>query len=212
MLLVFACGHKSVLENNGAVMKNLNKSTWQTQKRKIALVCAFTFGFTLAATDTHAQQQQQPQQSTQQVQPDPAQLELVKKFGLSRNMKGPPAFAIPAGVHFAPAAPTNFPVEIYSSNVTSTNFLNSTKGAAAAGLSIITKDSPTVVFQFYQAALRRGGWVAQIPSPEALAKMGKPGQFYMLRGTKQKQMVNITLQAKGGEAGTYISINWYIVP
>lgn len=196
-------------------MRHINKSTWQTHKLQMYLLCALALGFTVAATCTQAQQQQQQQaQQTQapQGQPDPAQVALVKKLGLSRNMKGPPAWAIPAGVHYSAAAPANFPIEAYSSNVTSTSFLNSTKGAPSAGLSIVTKDSPAVVFQFYQAALRRGSWVAQIPTAEALAKMGKPGQVYMLRGQKEKQMVNITLLANTTAPGTNISINWYITP
>ncbi len=188
-------------------MRKVKKAAWRIHKLQVSLVCTLAIGSMLAAPCTQAQQQQ-PQQG----QPNAAQVELVKKLGLSRNMKGPPAWAIPAGVHFAASAPTNFPVEIYSSNVTSTSFLNSTKGAPSAGLSIATKDSPAVVFQFYQAALRRGGWFAQIPTAEALAKMGQPGQIYMIRGQKDKQMVNIMLLAKIGEAGTNITINWYITP
>jgi hypothetical protein len=194
-------------------MKKVGYISWEAHKLKMSLLCTLAVGCTLAATCSQAQQQQQTQQQQpQQGQPNAQQVELVKRLGLSRDTKAPPAWAIPPGMHFAPAAPSNFPIENYTSNVTATSFLNSTKGAPSAGLSITTKDSPAVVFQFYQGALRRGGWVAQIPSPEALAKIGKPGQVYMLRGQRDKQMVNIMAVGRAGETGTNITINWYITP
>lgn len=191
-------------------MKKIGNISWTVRQLKVPLLCTtLAVGCTLSVTCSQAQQ---PQQPSQQQQPNADAVALIKRLGLSRETKTPPAWATPAGVHFSTAAPSNFPVEVYSSNVTATGFLNSTKGAPAAGLSIATKDSPAVVFQFYQAALRRGGWVAQIPTPEALAKMGKPGQIYMLRGQKEKQMVNINILAKAVEPGTNITINWYITP
>lgn len=149
------------------------------------------------------------QQSQQQGQPDPRQVELVKKLGLSRNMTGPPAYALGQNGHFSSSAPTNFPIEVYRSNITGTSFMNSTKGAPSASLSIGTKDSLAVVAQFYQTALRNGGWKFQTPSAEAQAKMG---QMYMLRAQKDKQNANIMLLNKQGEPGTNISINWYLSP
>lgn len=193
-------------------MKKVNQLYLQARKLEVCFLCALTLGCTLDSLCSQAQAQQQQQQQSPQAQPNAEAVALMKKLGLSRDTKTPPAWAIPASVHFAPAAPTNFPIEVYSSNVTSTSFLNSTKGAASAGLSISTKDSPAVVFQFYQAALRRGGWVAQIPTAEAMAKLGKPGQIYMIRGQKDKQMVNITMLANASAPGTNITINWYITP
>ncbi|HNA74706.1 MAG TPA: hypothetical protein PKW73_15265, partial [Candidatus Obscuribacter sp.] len=119
------------------------------------------------------------------------------------------AYALRQSEHFSTSAPTNFPIEIYRSNVTATGFLNSTKGSPSASLSIATKDSLEVVSQFYQTVLRNGGWKFQTPSAEAQAKMG---QIYMLRAQKDKQNANIMLLNKQGEPGTNISINWYLSP
>ena len=155
------------------------------------------------------QQQQQQQQAQQQGQPDQRQVELLRKLGLSRNMSGPPAYALGQSGHFSASAPSNFPIAVYRSNVTGTSFFNSTKGAPSASLNIATKDSPAVVYQFYQTALRNTGWTVQAPSAEAQAKLG---QMYMLRGQKEKQMASVTIIGKQAEPGANIAINWYLNP
>ena len=162
---------------------------------KIAAVCAMTL---FSAGIANAQQ------------PTADVVERLRAMGVSKDMKSLPSWAVPPGTHLSKSIPTNFPVEVYRSNVTYTSFVNSTNGAASAAASIMTRDQPGVVFQFYQSALPRGGWATQVPSAEAMAKIGNQGQFFMIRGTKDIQSVNLTITANKGQPGSVISINWFI--
>jgi hypothetical protein len=143
-------------------------------------------------------------------QPSPQVLERLRAMGLSPDMKAPPAWAIPEGVKRNDTVPSNFPIPIYRSNVYNTTFYNTTKGSPSASVSISTKDQPEIVYRFYQSQLISAGWRTQVPTPEALAKMGVKGQYYMINGTKEIQVFNLTIRSNPQVAGSVVSINWYI--
>ncbi len=142
--------------------------------------------------------------------PSEATMERLKQMGITPDMKAPPVWAIPQGLHRTDTVPSNFPIAVYRSNVTSTTFYNTTKGAPSASLSITTKDPPDVVYRFYQQSLVSGGWRTQMPTAEALAKIAKAGTYFMIAGTRDVQGFNMTIRANPQVAGSAVSINWYI--
>ncbi|MCC7532147.1 MAG: hypothetical protein IT342_26830 [Candidatus Melainabacteria bacterium] len=143
-------------------------------------------------------------------QPSAATMEKARQLGLLNLKKGqlPAALQIP-NMHMATAAPVNFPVDVYRSNVLSTNFMNTTSGAAAASLTIVTKDTPTTVNQFYLGALRRGNWVTQTATNEILAKMGPPGAAFILQGTRGKERVTVNILARS-DGTTNLTVSWAV--
>lgn len=150
----------------------------------------------------HAQSQAIPQEA----------IDEAKRLGLTKDSPIPPNFyQMAPNTHYSATPPANFPVAVYKSNVTRTAFVNSTKGAPAANLTIVTKDPATNVNQFYLSALRGGSWTVQAPTPEALAKMGAPGSIYMLQGTRNKERVVVNIFAvPGSPPSTNISVNWSV--
>lgn len=143
-------------------------------------------------------------------QPSPEVMERLRQMGLSPDMKSPPAWAVPDGVKRNDTIPSNFPIPIYRSNVYNTTFYNTTKGSPSASVSISTKDQAEVVYRFYQSQLIGAGWRTQVPTAEAMAKMGAKGQYYMINGTRDIQVFNMTIRANPQVAGSVVSINWYI--
>jgi hypothetical protein len=143
-------------------------------------------------------------------EPSAETLAKLRAMGLTADMKAPPAWALPANTRRSDAIPSNFPIPVYRSNVYNTQFYNSTRGAASASASISTKDRPDVVYSFYQSQLVSAGWKTQVPTPEALAKMGLKGQFYLINGTRDIQAFNITIRPNPQVEGTVVSINWYV--
>ncbi|HEY9784466.1 MAG TPA: hypothetical protein V6D17_03620 [Candidatus Obscuribacterales bacterium] len=111
-------------------------------------------------------------------------------------------------LHFSNEIPVNFPVPPYTSNIVKTAFFNSTKGKPAAALTIITKDSPDIVFQWYQGTLKKGDWRVQIPTDKAMSMLGKQGQLYMIDAQKDKHQLNIFLVKDTKAPGTTINISW----
>lgn len=104
--------------------------------------------------------------------------------------------------------PSNFPVQPYTSNVTQTTFINSTKGSPVANLSICTKDSPETVFQWYQQALKAAGWSLRIASPKLMAKIGSQGQLFMLDAEKEKQGIKLLCILDKATKGTTVTVGW----
>lgn len=111
-------------------------------------------------------------------------------------------------VHMSTQVPSNFPVPTYKSNVTVTTFMNSTKGPPVANLSIITKDSPDTVFQWYQQALKAGGWSLRIPSAKLMAKISSRAQLLMLDASKEQQGVKLTCILDKATNGTTVTVGW----
>lgn len=143
-------------------------------------------------------------------QPSAETMEKARKMGLLNLQKGQaPAYLKVPNMHMAQSAPANFPVDVYRSNVVSTNFMNSTTGAPSASLSIVTKDSPATVNQFYLGALRRGNWVVQTATNEVLAKLGAPGTVFVLQGTRAKERVSVNVIGKNDNT-TNLSITWAV--
>jgi len=131
-------------------------------------------------------------------------------MGISADMKTLPAWAVPQGMKRNESVPSNFPIPIYRSNVYNTQFYNTTRGSASATVSISTKDQPDVVYRFYQSQLVSAGWKIQVPTAEALKKLGVQGQYFMISGTRDIQVFNMTIRNNPQVAGSVVSINWYV--
>ncbi len=145
-------------------------------------------------------------------QAPPETLEKARKLGVLNLKKGElPSYLKIPNVHITQSVPTNFPVDVYRSNVVTTNFMNTTQGAPTATLSIVTKDSPSTVNSFYQSALRSRSFALQIPKAELLAKMGPPGTAFMMQGTRSKEQISVSIVGRQ-DGNTYVSVNWMILP
>ena len=170
---------------------------WFSQSKPISITAGVLLASMLSIAASNAQ-------------PSPEVMERLRQMGLSPDMKAPPAWAVPDGVKRNDTVPSNFPIPIYRSNVYNTTFYNTTKGSPSASVSISTKDQPEVVYRFYQSQLVSAGWRTQVPTPEALAKMGAKGQYYMINGSKEIQVFNLTIRSNPQVAGSVVSINWYV--
>lgn len=112
--------------------------------------------------------------------------------------------------HFAASEtwPNNFPVPVYTSNLVSKSFTHSTKGKPSAGATLITKDQPRTVFDFYNSACRRANWKVKAPSAKALTELSTTGEMYMLAAENGKQSMYITCRKHKESGGTFVSISW----
>lgn len=104
--------------------------------------------------------------------------------------------------------PTNFPLPVYNSNVTKTTFSNSTQGQPSAAASLITKDAPKQVFDFYQSALIRAKWTVRLPSQKARTDLNVGNDFYFLSAEQGKQSIYLTCAADPKSNSTFVSIRW----
>jgi hypothetical protein len=104
--------------------------------------------------------------------------------------------------------PINFPVPVYNSNVVQTTFTNSTKGQPRAVASLITKDSPARVFEFYQSALSRARWTVRVPSPKARNEMNLGNDYYFLSADQGKQSIDLACAANPKSTVTLVTLTW----
>lgn len=104
--------------------------------------------------------------------------------------------------------PSNFPVQVYPSNVLYKNFGNSTKGQPTAGANLVTKDQPAQVFDFYKSALSRANWKLQIPTAKARAELKLNNDFYFLNATQDRQSISLRCMKHPQSGGTMLSISW----
>lgn len=104
--------------------------------------------------------------------------------------------------------PINFPLPVYNSNVVQTTFSNSTQGQPRAAASLITKDAPKQVFEFYQSALGRANWTVRVPSAKARNEMNVGNDFYFLSADRGKQSIYLTCAADRKNGRTVVSISW----
>ncbi|MBS2001137.1 MAG: hypothetical protein JST44_06485 [Cyanobacteria bacterium SZAS LIN-5] len=114
-------------------------------------------------------------------------------------------------LHFADSWPINFPLPKYSSNVVDAKWLNTTKGRPTAVATLHTKDSPQTVFKFYQDACIQSGWKTKSPTAKALEGTKSAGNFFMLEGSKDKQMIRLFCSPNAKLHGTTVSITWFKV-
>ena len=113
------------------------------------------------------------------------------------------------GLHLAKDIPSNFPIPAYTSNVVRKSFVNSTvKGPPAAGVNIVTKDQPKVVYDWYLDVCKQNKWLVKTPTAQLMQKMGKAGQFYMLDAEKERDQLSVFCVADPESRGTMISINY----
>lgn len=104
--------------------------------------------------------------------------------------------------------PANFPVPAYPSNVVYKTFGNSTKGQPTAGASLVTRDQPRQVFDFYQSAFNRAGWKLQVPTEKARSELKLDSNTYFLNGTLGKQYVSLRCVKDPQSGGTMLTISW----
>lgn len=147
-----------------------------------------------------------------QAQPSAETMEKARKLGLLNMKKGEmPAYLKVPNLHVTQSVPSNFPVDVYRSNVVSSTFMNSTSGAPSASLSIITKDSPSTVNGFYESSLRSRSFTLSIPKREMLAKLGPEGSAFMMQGARSKERITVNIVGRQ-DGNTYISVTWTITP
>ncbi len=154
----------------------------------------------LAAAFNHAALAQQPPQP----QSDPA----TREKNLQEARAKYNSVLTTAHINIAEKIPINFPVPSYNSNVTSTSFINSTKGSPTATAGVVTKDSPEMVFKWYQDKLRNDGWSSRTAAPKLMDKIGKAGTLFMLEAQKEKQGVKVTCMLDPRTSGTNVSVIW----
>lgn len=104
--------------------------------------------------------------------------------------------------------PTNFPLPAYTSNLVTKSFSHSTKGKPSAGATLITKDQPKQVFDFYNSACRRANWKVKTPSAKALTELSTTGEMYILNADNGKQSIYLTCRKHKESGGTLVSISW----
>jgi len=104
--------------------------------------------------------------------------------------------------------PVNFPVPVYNSNLIQTTFSNSTLGQPRAAASLLTKDPPGRVFDFYQSALNRAKWTVRVPSQKARTEMNAGNDLYFLTADQGKQSIYLTCAANPKSNVTFVSITW----
>jgi len=112
------------------------------------------------------------------------------------------------GMRFTPDIPINFPLPSYNSNVVHKSFINSTKGPPSASLTLITRDQPEVVYEWYKATCRNGGWTFSTPKPQATSKLSKIGTLYMIDAKKDRNQVRIFCFPDKKTQGTSVGIAW----
>lgn len=91
--------------------------------------------------------------------------------------------------------PANFPLPVYSYNATMANFCSSTSGANQAMQgTVMTKDAPSMAFNWYKNTLKTQGWTLNDKPVE------RPGQSYQMSASKGNMTVSIVCaaQANGG--------------
>ncbi|MCA9816536.1 MAG: PepSY domain-containing protein [Candidatus Obscuribacterales bacterium] len=118
---------------------------------------------------------------------------------------------VPGSQH-STTIPKNFPVPVYTSNVSKTNFIHSTKGNPSASANIITSDDPAKVFKWYQAVCQRDKWKMQVPTDKLRATTKMDSNFYMLDATKQHHRIMIYCYKNPDprQPGSIVNIAWSI--
>jgi len=104
--------------------------------------------------------------------------------------------------------PSNFPVPAYQSNVVSRSFSNSTKGQPFASASLVTKDPPKRVFDFYQASFSRANWKLQVPSEKARTELKLDSNTYFFNGTQGRQAISFRCMKDARSGDTLVAISW----
>ncbi|HEY9731737.1 MAG TPA: hypothetical protein V6C89_07485 [Drouetiella sp.] len=128
--------------------------------------------------------------------------------GMSKEQIKAKYMAIAApNLHFSDKWPVNFPLPKYMNNVVSTRWINTTKGAPSAVASLNTKDSPEMVYKFYLDSCNQNGWKTKAPTAKTM--QGSGGNFFMLEGTKENQMIRLISAPNAKIHGTTLSISWF---
>ncbi|MFN8553330.1 MAG: hypothetical protein U0103_17790 [Candidatus Obscuribacterales bacterium] len=112
------------------------------------------------------------------------------------------------GAHISLKAPSNFPLPVYSSNIISTNFTNTTKGVPMADLTLITRDDGKGVFEWYKVQCVNMGWQVRTPKQSAMGTQEKAGRLFVLNAIKGQQQGNITVSRSVKHPETVINVVW----
>jgi len=112
------------------------------------------------------------------------------------------------GLQVSVKAPSNFPLPVYASNIISTNFSNTTKGAPMADLTLLTKDDTKTVFEWYKTQCSNTGWQVRTAKQSAMSAKDKAGRLFILNAIKGEQQGTITVSSNGKHPETVINILW----
>ena len=157
------------------------------------LTGAMAIGCTLSATATLALAADQGERP--QFDPEKVRSKAMRKF---------------PGITMSAVAPANFPVPIYPSSKTLTNFVSSpqSKVPAAAGM-FITSDPLATVYAWYKQNVTSNGWSINNVAPSAKEKAGLA---YIINATKNGTTVMITCtRTKKGDS-TLVHITSFTPP
>lgn len=185
------------MESNRKVEANKGKGRAKIEHAFMAVLVTTTVSYALTA---HVNCQAQTPPSTSRPQSDADVKKLVDQIYNS----------IP-NTRQSTQIPANFPIQNYASNVSQLSFSHSTKGQPSAAASILTRDRPRTVFEWYQSSLRNSGWTTKSPSAKAMSEMGKEDQLFIIEGEKEKHRIYLFL-TPNKQGGTAISVTWTKAP
>lgn len=190
----------SYIQSGDFESRNLpTQSCSNTHRQGKIIATQFLILFTLSVSAAVAQVQN-PILPPGHTEMSKADLEKAKNF--EKEMKLP-------GMHYKNEVPDNFPLPSYRKNVTRTTFINSTQGSPTASLTIVTKDNPKEVFEWYQNTCKNNQWQFKTPTPQAMGQMNqRAGEVYLIDARKGEHHIRICCLKPPKESGTTISISW----
>ncbi|MBS1952618.1 MAG: hypothetical protein JST89_00385 [Cyanobacteria bacterium SZAS-4] len=144
--------------------------------------------------------------------PTPAQIQAEFAGMTPEQVKEKVMARAAAPYHFSNTWPTNFPLPKYTSNVTDTRFVNSTKGPAQATATLTTKDAAETVYQFYLDACKRDSWNVRTPTEKTAKSLANtPGttKLLMFEGNKDNRMIRVFCTQNPKTNATTLSIMWF---
>ena len=113
------------------------------------------------------------------------------------------------GVNHTAAIPSNFPIATYPKNVVFTDFVNPTSGPPMAMATIVTKDPPKTVFEWYQMQCSTG-WKVSTPPSNMQTEREQKGLMYRMNALKDKQQITISCIKQQKSGNTRVSIVWVL--
>lgn len=114
------------------------------------------------------------------------------------------------GIKQTIAIPSNFPLQTYPNNVTSTNFVSATVGTPVAAVSLITRDQPKMVYDWYYKQCADHGWSISTPPETAKTAKEKNGTMYRMSALKDGQQLVLAFMQMKKSPRTFVSINWIL--
>lgn len=113
-----------------------------------------------------------------------------------------------SGMEQSEQAPPNFPVPVYTNNVTSSNFVKTSNGKnPVMSATIITNDAPSMPSLWYQSLLTKSGWQLSDTSKDtSKLPAGQQNSIFLIKATKTGLDLSITCIKAKKAPYTVISI------